>query len=248
MEPGFGAGPSADHEEPCQGQHRLSEAREVIVFKGWLLSAERWAEEAAARAAEGVTAAVVPIAMEAEREAVARALAVARGAGLEPYLWIEVARDEAAARAHPEWLSEPQHTEWLELFPEQDWSGRHAVVYPWICVNNRAVFEYARDRVCRLVNAIDAPLAGVFLNDRKGAWRVRKSGRRGRRRRGPRVPRSRARPQPHRQVTPVSPVPSDYLSVLSLRSSGRGRREREISRKREPFERKREADDRGSSG
>jgi hypothetical protein len=138
------------------------------VFKAWLLPAEQWAAEATARAAVGVTAAVVPIAAEADRGAVNRALAAAQAAGLEPYLWVEVARDEAAARAHPEWLSEPQHTEWLELFPEQDWTGRHAVVYPWICVNNRAVFEYARDRVCRLVNAIDAPLAGVFVSDIQG--------------------------------------------------------------------------------
>src|SRR5436190_21406547 len=117
------------------------------MFNGWLLPAERWPEEAAARAAAGVTAAVVPIASEDERETVTRALTAARQAGLETYLWIEVARDEAAAQAHPEWLSEPQHTEWLELFPEQDWRGRHPVVCPWICVNNRAVFDYASDRV-----------------------------------------------------------------------------------------------------
>jgi hypothetical protein len=138
------------------------------VFKGWLLPAEQWVREARERAADGATAAVVPVAAEGEREAVTQALAAARGAGLEAYLWIEVARDEAAAQAHPEWLSEPQHTEWLELFPEQDWTGRHPVVYPWICVNNHAVFDYASQRVCRLVNAIEAPLAGVFLNDIQG--------------------------------------------------------------------------------
>jgi len=96
------------------------------VFRGWLLEAERWPAEAAGLAARGVTAAVVPIATAAEAVTVARALVAARGAGLEPYLWLEIARDEKAARAHPEWLSEPQHTEWLELFPEQDWTGRHA--------------------------------------------------------------------------------------------------------------------------
>src|SRR4051812_12399585 len=138
------------------------------VFKGWLLPAERWPAEAAAVAGNGMTAAVVPIATEAEAEGVGRALEAARQAGLEPYLWIGVARDEAAARAHPEWLSEPQHTEWLELFPDQDWTGRHPVVYPWICVNNRAVFDYAADRVCRLVQAVDAPFAALFLSDIQG--------------------------------------------------------------------------------
>jgi hypothetical protein len=138
------------------------------LFNGWLLEAERWLMEAPRLAARGATAAAVPIAGEAEAETVGRALAAARAAGLEPYLWIEVARDEAAARAHPEWLSEPQHTEWLELFPEQDWTGRRAVVYPWICVNNRAVFDYALDRVARLVKAVREPFAGVFLNDIQG--------------------------------------------------------------------------------
>jgi hypothetical protein len=138
------------------------------VFKGWLLPPERWTSEAKEWAARGAMAAVVPIAAEAERSTVTHALNAARAAGLEPYLWIEVARDEAAATAHPEWLSEPQHTEWLELFPDQDWTGRRAVVYPWICVNNRAVFAYAAEKVCRLVESVDAPLAGVFLNDIQG--------------------------------------------------------------------------------
>jgi hypothetical protein len=139
-----------------------------MEFRGWYLNASEWPLAARGVAGSGYSAAIVPITREEEREEVARAIAAARAEGLAPYLWIGVARDEEAARAHPEWLSEPQHREWLELFPEEDWTGRSPVVFPWICVNDRAVFAYAAGRVTRLVRAVDSPVDGLFLSDIQG--------------------------------------------------------------------------------
>ena len=44
----------------------------------------------------------------------AHAARAARTAGLSVYGWIQVGRDEKAARLHPEWLHAPQHSEWLQ--------------------------------------------------------------------------------------------------------------------------------------
>lgn len=140
-----------------------------MEFRGYLLSAGEWPTEARRVADAGYTAAIVPLdAAEAETEAVDRAILAARATGLSAYLWIGVARDEAAARAHPEWLSEPQHREWLEIFPDQDWTGRNPVVYPWISVSNQSAFAYAADRVQRLVEAVATPVDGLFLSDIQG--------------------------------------------------------------------------------
>ncbi len=99
-------------------------------------------------------------------EALRQACENARGLGVPVWGWIEVGRDEAAAEAHPEWMHAPQHPEWLQAFP--DWSGGPtALVAPWICVNNRAAFNYALERVRALVQNAP-PLEGLFLNDIQG--------------------------------------------------------------------------------
>ena len=89
--------------------------------------------------------------------------------GVEAWGWIEVGRDVVAATTHPEWMHAPQHHEWLEAYPNWRTSGgKHpALVYPWVCVNNLEVFDYALKRVVSLVEGAP-PLAGVFLNDIQG--------------------------------------------------------------------------------
>ncbi len=108
--------------------------------------------------------------LEATPEALERISSLALQTGVELWGWIEVARDVVAAKNHPDWMHAPQHHEWLEAFPE--WrpnGGKHpALVYPWVCVNNRATFEYELERVARLVSEAP-PLNGLFLNDIQGA-------------------------------------------------------------------------------
>lgn len=107
--------------------------------------------------------------LAAETEILRAASERARSVGVAVWGWIEVGRDEAAASAHPDWMHLPQHHEWLDAFP--DWTsrggGHKALVAPWICVNNRAVFDYALARVLALTAA--APLLdGLLLNDIQG--------------------------------------------------------------------------------
>jgi hypothetical protein len=87
---------------------------------------------------------------------------------MKRYGWIQVGRDEAAAKAHPEWLHTPQHDEWLKEPGERDKTkGESKAVWPWVCVNNRAVFDYELARVERIV--AEAPgLDGLFLCDIQG--------------------------------------------------------------------------------
>ncbi len=112
---------------------------------------------------------VVVLDLAADESTLREACAAARAAGVAIWGWIEVARDPAATASHPEWMHAPQHHEWLQAFPDyRAQGGAHpAVVADWICVNNRAAFEYAHARVCSLVQAAP-PLDGLLLNDIQG--------------------------------------------------------------------------------
>ncbi len=96
-------------------------------------------------------------------------VASARELGVAVWGWVEVGRDPVAASAHPEWMHAPQHHEWLQAFPDyRAQGGTHpALVSDWICVNNRAAFEYALERVKTLVQNAPA-LDGLLLNDIQG--------------------------------------------------------------------------------
>ena len=108
--------------------------------------------------------------LDAPQEALNDIFRLASETGVELWGWIEIARDVEAAAAHPEWMHAPQHHEWLDAFP--DWrpgGGKHpALVFPWVCVNNRETFDYELARVVDLVSKAP-PLSGLFLNDIQGA-------------------------------------------------------------------------------
>ena len=82
--------------------------------------------------------------------------------GLEPGFWIEVGRDEEAAGSHPEWLHVPQHTDWLAQFP--DWSGASAAVFPWLPLNNKAVFDYQLAKVTSIAAMLESG-DSIYLNN-----------------------------------------------------------------------------------
>lgn len=86
----------------------------------------------------------------------------ARRHGIEPGFWIEIGRDQDAANRHPEWLHVPQHTDWLSQFP--GWSGEKAAVFPWLPLNNMAVFEYQLAKVASLASMLE-PGDSIYLNN-----------------------------------------------------------------------------------
>lgn len=108
--------------------------------------------EAARRGgADGI---ITPLGMQTDKAHVAAFKSQARRHGLEPGFWIEIGRDQEAAIKHPEWLHVPQHTDWLAQFP--DWSGPSAAVFPWLPLNNKAVFEYQLAKVASLASMLES--------------------------------------------------------------------------------------------
>ena len=140
------------------------QARKTLSWRGRKISVAEATRERLRQMALRSEAAVFDLA--SETEGLRSACALAREIRIPVWGWIEVGRDAEAALAHPEWMHAPQHHEWLEAYP--DWTGgRIALVAPWLCVNNRGAFDYALERVVRLVEA--APrLDGLLLNDIQG--------------------------------------------------------------------------------
>ncbi|MCO6453886.1 MAG: hypothetical protein J5I93_01110 [Pirellulaceae bacterium] len=92
-------------------------------------------------------------------------------AGLPLYYWIEVARCELLADAHPRWMASLQgHSEWRRLWPDAPVPGPDQVVknYPWVPILYRESFDAQLERVAGLLSA-RPKAAGVFLNDLQGA-------------------------------------------------------------------------------
>jgi len=108
--------------------------------------------EAARRA--GANGIITPLDTQTERSYIEAFKSSARLQGLEPGFWIEIGRDQEAAITHTEWLHVPQHTDWLAQFP--DWSGGRAAVFPWLPLNNRAVFDYQVAKVVSIASKLDS--------------------------------------------------------------------------------------------
>jgi hypothetical protein len=130
-------------------------------FRGALVSLKAFSVQSARKLkAQGYDA--VSFDVSSSSRGLMDAVEAARQARMMSYAWIQVGRDEKAAKDHPEWLHVPQHAEWL------DGKGpANAAVYPWVCVNNKAVFDYELARVKVLLSNTKG-LSGVFLADIQG--------------------------------------------------------------------------------
>jgi hypothetical protein len=95
-----------------------------------------------------------------------KASLAANKANLRSEGWLSVARDVAAAEAHPEWLHAPQHHEWLRRFPEFT-SGHPALIGGWIGLNTKAASAHAINKATQL--ATQNPwMQRLFLTDLQG--------------------------------------------------------------------------------
>jgi hypothetical protein len=91
--------------------------------------------------------------------------------GLSVYYWIEVARDEGLASAHPEWMASIQgHPEWRRFYPDfpKERDDQMVKVFPWVPIFYQGAFEAQLDKVQKLLNTWPSA-KGVFLNDLQGA-------------------------------------------------------------------------------
>jgi exonuclease III len=91
-------------------------------------------------------------------------------AGFDLYYWIEIARNQAMANAHPEWMCSLQgHKDWRQRFEgsANPQKGEVVKVYPWVPILYKETFAAHLRRVKKLL--ADLPGAtGVFLNDLQG--------------------------------------------------------------------------------
>jgi hypothetical protein len=99
------------------------------------------------------------------------AVHAANKAGLDVYYWIEVGRNQAMAKAHPEWMgSIGMHDDWLKRFsntkpPEK---GKVAKAYPWVPITGRQPFNAHLGRIKALLSTAPADYRGLILNDLQG--------------------------------------------------------------------------------
>ena len=119
---------------------------------------------------EGVNS-VVLIATPETTQDLRAAIRQIRGARLQLYYWIEVARSPTLAAAHPEWMASLQgHPEWRRHFPKFVEPKKDEVVrnYPWVPIVYQEAFDAHLQRISKLLNSL--PEAhGIFLNDLQSA-------------------------------------------------------------------------------
>lgn len=154
--------------------HKPPEQQSTSSFRGALLAADAInASRLAELAAAGFNAVVVVIdATEpASRLSEQRAAELVLSSSLELHYWIEVARCEELADAHPDWMASLQtHAQWRRLFPDtpEVEENQVAKTHPWVPILSREPFAAQLQRVTKLLADKPKP-SGVFLNDLQGA-------------------------------------------------------------------------------
>jgi hypothetical protein len=91
--------------------------------------------------------------------------------GLDLYLWIEVARNPAMAREHPEWLAAlGMHDDWRKRFPKVRplEKGEVAKAWPWVPIVYREALDAHKTRVQQLLARAPKAYRGILLNDLQG--------------------------------------------------------------------------------
>lgn len=155
--------------EPAASAPQATKAR----LRGALLTAEMaTAERLELLAKEGYSAIVLDVGQGdgGTIQAVKAAAKQVTQAGLDLYYWIEVARCEALAKEHPEWMASLQgHQEWRRLHKEFPFPKADEVVkcYPWTPILYRETFDAHLLRIERLLAELPVP-QGLFLNDLQG--------------------------------------------------------------------------------
>lgn len=120
---------------------------------------------------EGFTAVVVPLDEDHAAEIYTTAAAAVADAGLDLYYWIEVARTERLADAHPRWMASlGMHEDWLGRFPamKKPSKGEVAKAYPWVPIGYAEAFQAHLRRVGQLLRKAPTQYQGILLNDLQG--------------------------------------------------------------------------------
>jgi hypothetical protein len=118
--------------------------------------------------AKGATAIVVPL-DEATKRRWATTARVVEQSGMTLWPWIEVARNQAMADEHPDWMAAPggHHDDWRRRFPEapKAKTGHVIKAWPWVPLGYAPAFDAHRQRLRTILGDLPGAWAGVFLND-----------------------------------------------------------------------------------
>ena len=128
-------------------------------------------DRAAGWKAEGFGAVAVVVGDDADAPALQAAAKAVADNGLALYAWVEVGRNPALARDHPEWVASlGSHDDWQKRFPKvrPPMKGEVAKAWPWVPIGYAEAFDAHLGRVKTLLARVPAGCRGVLLNDLQG--------------------------------------------------------------------------------
>ncbi len=120
---------------------------------------------------EGFGAVVVVLGDDTGAPALRAAAKAAADNAVALYVWVEVGRNPALARDHPEWMASlGSHDDWRQRFPKvrPPGKGEVAKAWPWVPINTQEAFDAHLTRVKRLLARVPGGCRGVLLNDLQG--------------------------------------------------------------------------------
>jgi hypothetical protein len=129
------------------------------------------ADKAAGWKNEGFGTVVVVLGERDEALQLRRAAKAITDHSLDLYFWIEVGRNPALARGHPEWMAAlGMHDDWRTRFAKLRplEKGEVAKAWPWVPITYREAFDAHRQRIERLLASVPDGYHGVLLNDLQG--------------------------------------------------------------------------------
>ena len=164
-----GTAPERPRETNHDARSRLpaNRATEMVLVMPDAVSPElieRWRRE-------GFTAIVLLLDEDHSAGAYRAAATAIKSAKLELYYWIEIARNERMAEAHPRWMASlGMHDDWLARFPsvKKPTKGEVAKAYPWVPIGYAEAFGAHLRRVEQLLRVVPDSYRGLLLNDLQG--------------------------------------------------------------------------------
>jgi hypothetical protein len=122
--------------------------------------------------ADGASAIVIELSEQHTAADYQKAAVIASTARLPLFGWVEVARNEALANSHPEWMASlGMHGDWQKRFPDFAKPAADDVVkvWPWVPIWTSEAYAAHLGRIKKLLAAAPPSLAGLYLNDIQAA-------------------------------------------------------------------------------
>lgn len=164
-------GAAADVNQPTANEQQ-SQAPALPLEGVIVEAADVTPDQAAAWAESGQKIVAVLLDERTSAEAYQDVAHTVSAAQLTLYYWIEVARNEAMADAHPRWMASlGMHDDWQTRFPDTRRPLKDkevAKAYPWVPIGYQEAFNAHLERISQLRARMAEPYHGLLLNDLQG--------------------------------------------------------------------------------